>query len=262
MRERLIRFASSLYPVTWRRRYGDEFEALLEDTSRDWRDVFDVLAGALKMQITSWSVGRFAAVFGVAGTLLWSGLLFVMMPDQYTSDAVLRLWTSGSSPETPITDKADKFVIDLIQHAESRDSLASVIETHGLYERERQKKGIDDAIDRMRRSIRFDRIEHSNAFHVRFRYDDAKQAQRIEQELIRKVMEANVADRRAHVAGAGAYNMEVLKPASLPKRPSAPNRFLLASEGLAGGLLLGALTTIVLRTRPPTAPAGNSPKSS
>ena len=43
MRESLIRFARRLYPASWRRRYGIEFEALLEDTSLDWRDVLDVL---------------------------------------------------------------------------------------------------------------------------------------------------------------------------------------------------------------------------
>ena len=48
MLDRLIRFASRLYPPSWRRRYEVEFEALLEDAGRDWRDVLDVLLGALK----------------------------------------------------------------------------------------------------------------------------------------------------------------------------------------------------------------------
>ena len=59
-----------------------------------------------------------------------------------------------------------------------------------------------------------------------------------------------------------AFNLEVLDPASLPKRPSSPNRLVIAAMGLAGGLLIGALTAAVARTRPSTDPAGNSPKSS
>src|SRR5216684_9097784 len=144
MRERLIRFAGRLYPASWRRRYRVEFEALIEDASRDWRDVLDVLLGAMKMQLTTWTFGKMATAFGVAGAVLW-------------------------------------------------------------------------------------------------------------------LMEGNIALRRA---GRFAFNLEVLDPASLPKHPSFPNRFIIAATGLAGGLLLGALTALVARTRPSKAPAGNSPKSS
>ena len=37
------------------------------------------------MQLTTWSFGKIAAGFGVAGALLWSGLLFIAMPDKYKS---------------------------------------------------------------------------------------------------------------------------------------------------------------------------------
>jgi hypothetical protein len=36
----------------------------------------------------------------------------------------------------------------------------------------------------------------------------------------------------------------------LPKHPSGPNRILIAALGLAGGLLLGALTAVVARPPP------------
>src|ERR1700704_2772792 len=111
MRERLIRFAGRLYPASWRRRYGVEFEALIEYASRDWRDVLDVLLGAVKMQLTMWSFGKIAASFGAAGALLWSGLLFITMPDKYTSDCTLRLTKSllpGDSQ--PATDNREEFV--------------------------------------------------------------------------------------------------------------------------------------------------------
>jgi hypothetical protein len=265
LRERLIRFAGRIYPASWRRRYGVEFEALLEDAGRDWRDVSDVLLGALKMQLTMWSFGRIAAGFGVAGALLWSALLFITMPDKYTSDCTLRVTKSlPSGDHQPTNDNTEDFVKSLMHRALNRNSLAGVIERQGLYQRERASETMEQVIDRMRHDVRFDRMGHSNAFHVMFRYGDAEQARRTERELISKLMEANVRIRRANPIGTNpsfAYNLEVLGPASLPKRPSSPNRYLIAAEGLAGGLFLGLLTAIIVRTRPSTDPAGNSPKS-
>src|SRR4029077_18495193 len=94
MRDRLTRLAGWLYPASWRRRYGIEFEALLEDTGRHWRDVLDVLLGALKMQLTSWTLGKIAAGFGLAGAVLFFALSFIAMPDKYTSYCTLRLTKS------------------------------------------------------------------------------------------------------------------------------------------------------------------------
>jgi hypothetical protein len=216
----------------------------------------DVLLGALKMQWTTWSLGRIAAGFGVAGALLCGGMSFIALPDQYTSDAVLRLIRLPQA-----TDNSEDFIRALVKNALSRDSLTGVIEKQGLYQRERAKRGMDDAIDRMRHDVRFDRIGHSNVFHVMFRYGDAEEARRTEREVINSLMAANVAFLRESSRRFG-YGLEVLDPASLPQHPSGPNRILIASEGLAGGLLLGALTAVVLRTRPSKAPAGNSPKSS
>jgi len=88
MRERLIRFAGRLYPASWRRRYEAEFEALIEDASRDWRDVLDVLLGALKMQLTTWSFGKIAAAFGVACAVFCYALSFIAVPDKYNLSAL------------------------------------------------------------------------------------------------------------------------------------------------------------------------------
>jgi hypothetical protein len=268
MRDRLIRLAGRLYPASWSRRYGVEFEALIEDASRDWRDVLDVLLGTLKMQLTTWSFGKIAPAFGVAGALLCGGMSFIAMPDQYTSWAVLRLQMA----QTPTTDEPGEFVASLMQKALTRASLADIINKQGLYQRERVREPMEDVIDSMRHDIRFERIGQSNAFRVAFSYGNAEQARRTERELIYELIAANVVNRRADMIGANHMEwatrwknvsaVEVLDSASLPQHPSSPNRILIASEGLAGGLVLGALTAVVVRTRPSTAPGGNSPKSS
>ncbi len=260
MRERLIRFACRLYPASWRRRYGVEFEALLEDTSRHWRDVSDVLLGALKMQLTTWTLGKTAASFGVACAVLCYALSFIVVPDKYTSVCTLRLTASLLSGDPqPASDNREEFVQSLIHNALSRNSLAGVINTLGLYQRERTKEPMEEVIERMRHDVSFERIGHSDAFHVSFHYSDAELARRTERELVSKLMEGNIALSRA---GRFAFNLEVLDPASLPKQPYLPNRLLITAIGLAGGLLLGTLTALVARTHASTAPAGNSPKSS
>jgi len=47
----LIRRAAWLYPASWRVRYGDEFEALMDDLEPGWPEFFDVCGGAIKMQL-------------------------------------------------------------------------------------------------------------------------------------------------------------------------------------------------------------------
>jgi hypothetical protein len=45
--KRLARWLARLYPRQWRARYGQEFDALLEDVNLTWRDVFGVGLSAL-----------------------------------------------------------------------------------------------------------------------------------------------------------------------------------------------------------------------
>ena len=219
------------------------------------------------MHITTWAFGKVAVGFGVAGAILWSGLLFIAMPDKYTSDAVLRLTTVGITTPSA-TDNTEEFVTSLIQDALARKSLSDIINQQGLYRRERAREPMEDVIDRMRHDVRFERIGHSKAFHVTFRYRDAEQARRTVRELVRKLIEATFLRALSRQSTElkekprFAYGLEVLDPANLPKRPSSPNRFLIAAEGLIGGLLLGAVTAVVARARATTNPAGNSSKSS
>ena len=227
------------------------------------------------MQMTTWNFGKITVAFGLAGALLCGALSFIAMPDRYTSVAVLRLTKSLLSGDPqPAADKTEEFVKSLIQDALARRPLADIINKQGLYQRERTREPMEDVVDRMRHDVSFERIGDSNSFHVSFRYSDAEHARRTEQDVINMLMSANVIMRRASsrrcpdLTGANGclpdrgYNMEVLDPASLPKRPSSPNRIFIAAIGLVGGLLLGAVAAVVLRTRPATHQAGNSPESS
>jgi Gram-negative bacterial TonB protein C-terminal len=46
----LIRLAACLYPKSWRVRYGDEFDALLDDITPSWWDAVNVLGCAVAMR--------------------------------------------------------------------------------------------------------------------------------------------------------------------------------------------------------------------
>ena len=59
----MIRLLLALYPKAWRRTYGDEFAALLEQTRPTPRVIFDVLAQAAKLHA---SVHRTRFVVGAA----------------------------------------------------------------------------------------------------------------------------------------------------------------------------------------------------
>ncbi len=51
---RLIRLAAKLYPGPWRDRYGEEVEALLDETGVHGRIAFNVLTGAVLMHARRW----------------------------------------------------------------------------------------------------------------------------------------------------------------------------------------------------------------
>ena len=79
--KRVARRLAALYPARWRRRYGDEFDALIEDSPPGWRVVVDVFKEALNMRIRALSLGALGLL--LAGMIARSGggsiLLLVVM---------------------------------------------------------------------------------------------------------------------------------------------------------------------------------------
>ena len=50
---RLVRWTTRLYPRRWRKRYGAELDALLDDVDLRWRDIASVVQAAVAMRLTS-----------------------------------------------------------------------------------------------------------------------------------------------------------------------------------------------------------------
>jgi hypothetical protein len=244
-----MRFAARLYPAAWRARYGEEFEALLEDTGPVGRDVWDVMEGALKMQMVTWSSWKLVPALGVAGAIAM-GVASLMIQTEYVSSGVMRV-TPQRIPEGKSLDLAmAQRVEGLRTKALSRRSLVKIVAEENLYPREREKTTVEDVVDQMRRDVQFKlfptRGGYSGAFELSFRYPDPYKAQRVTRKLITQMIEANIlemieANKLAADEGALSTQAEVLDPASLPGQAIFPNRPFMIVVGLTAGLLLGCL---------------------
>jgi uncharacterized protein involved in exopolysaccharide biosynthesis len=229
---RAIRLAMRLYPAAWRERYGREFEALLEDVQPGGRELWDVAAGAMKMQMMTWSWRKTAAAFALAGAVV-AGVVALRTPDTYISTAVMRV--KGAEDEARLADRLQQAETQVL----SRTSLAQVVMRNDLYQDERKRLPLEDVIQDMRnREIRVVPVSEpgssSLAFSLSFRNPDREAAQRVTRELTNQMVEATKSDR-------SPLTLEVLDPATLPERATSPNRAALVGAGLAAGLGLGFL---------------------
>ena len=244
--KRTMRFLARLYPSSWRKRYGAELDALLEDATPSVYDAFDIFWGALKMQMTRWSFGRIALACSVAGILVATAVSFAL-PVHYLSQAVLRL--------TPANGSALRVVNNLDRSILSRESLAVVIQEHNLYLRERARMPLNDVIDNMKRNISVHPIPPASpwdrdtlTFVIEFDYSDPHVAQQVNTELASAFIEGNLNQQlNSH------STLELRDPSSLPLRPAAPNRTRFAALGLFAGLLAGLTLATMIRSRRDTA---------
>jgi uncharacterized protein involved in exopolysaccharide biosynthesis len=247
-----IHLVARLYPARWRQRYGAEFDALLEESTPTWRNTVDVGWGALEMHMKMRSFLKLAAVCGLAGAIL-AAAIAVRTPDKFISEAVLRV----SGDEQSLQFFRDR----ALQQALSRNSLGELIRENDLYATDRQRRPLEDVIERMRHDIAISFANSATtdpinvAFVVRFVYRDPSRAQRTTGELVSKMVEANLAELleriRVNSKAEHVNNLEVLSPASLPQKPARPNRLLITALGVSAGLTLAVLATVATRLRRP-----------
>jgi uncharacterized protein involved in exopolysaccharide biosynthesis len=235
---RAIRLAMRLYPAAWRKRYAREFEALLEDVRPGGRELWDVVAGGVKMQMMSWSWRKTAAAFALAGAAV-AAVIALRTPNAYVSTAVVRI---ASSPQ------ARRGLVLVQQEVLSRTSLAVIIQRYGLYPEERRSLPLEDIVQSMRnRYIRIAALDGGSgetAFSLSFQYPDPAMARQVTRDLTGRFLETNLTARNP-------MRLEVLDSASLPQAPSSPNRLAIIGVGLAAGLSLGLAFLGIRRWRRP-----------
>src|SRR5690349_6733120 len=142
--KRLIAWGLWFYPRQWRRRYGCEFLALIEDSRPRAADLWDVIKGAMLMQLISGSLPRIVAGFTAAG-LLAAGTWTLLQPHRYISTSTIKI----NADELPL--ERMKRLQRAEQVALGRVSLAKIIQREDLYRDERRNQPLEDIIADMRR---------------------------------------------------------------------------------------------------------------
>jgi capsular polysaccharide biosynthesis protein len=228
-----IKLATRLYPSPWRQRYGNEFQALLEDMNPGWSELFNVFGGAIKMQLTTGATYlKLGAAFAIAGLVVATVASFVI-PKEYTSTAVLMIIN------TTDLAKAEQNVL-------TRNSLSQIIQDPALqlYPSERSNQPLEDVIEYMRtRAIHISVVrdmEPTASIRISFRYTDKKKAQAVVRLLIEKLSEAF---QTVEVSP----KMAILDPPSLPLLATSPKRWVMLTTGLAGGLLVGLIAAVFVK---------------
>jgi uncharacterized protein involved in exopolysaccharide biosynthesis len=229
----LVRWAAWLYPAAWRARYGVEMEALLEDVGPGGGDLWDIVRGALFMQMTSLSFWKILAGCTLAGVLA-AGVWSAVLPKRYVSTAVIRIRVAGPSTEA----EAKWAAFGRVQAVLSRSSLATIIGQQNLYTSERRKYPMEEVTQEMRnRHLRIGATPDAMAFTVSYENENPAAAQATLRAIVSSLAEqdAQLSKRQGNVA----LVMEVVDPASLPSQAAGPNRLQGVGVGLGAGLVLG-----------------------
>jgi len=147
----------------------------------------------------SWIFGPFlfTLVASVVGVYLW--------PDSYVSQAVVKIvpqQVPTSMVQSAVNQQMSDRINSMAQSILSRTTLTTIINTFGLYPRERSRLPIEDVIELMKKKIEIlpvsspagvsDRIP---AFGVQFSYENRFLAQRVVQDVVSRFIDENIRNR-------------------------------------------------------------------
>lgn len=219
---RWIRIASRLYPSRWRRRYGAEFDALLEDTRPTLKNALDVAWVALEMHMNMLTFSKLAVLCGVTGAIL-AAVMAVRMPDKYVSEAVIRVSGDGQSL---------RFFHDRV--------LPRALGPKPDF-------SITNPYSGAGRPNEFD-------FTVRYSDRDAAQAEITGHQIVSRIVKANLLEG---IKASARTQVRLLRPPSLAASLDRPNRPLITVLGFCAGLVLASLLAAAKRLLRRVRPAGS-----
>ena len=245
--KRFAQFAGKLYPKTWRDRYGDEFEALLDDAPPGWRTAFDVVKGAFDMQLSTWTPRRILATAAILGAAIAFGASLAV-PKQYASDITIdvsRANITGHSGNEPVGRHLTKVINTVV----SAPSLEGIIQKLGLYKRERETAPIKAVVDEMRTAIKItppDVADRDSRLVVRFVYPDQTIAREVDQELAGGIMDEAL-EQAITTRSALPLVLQINRAPTLSRAALSPNAWILSVVGCAAGMLIGFLVLAIRR---------------
>lgn len=215
----LIKLFALLYPKSWRDRYKNEFDALLDQVQPTWRSMIDVLRGAFNMQVKSGSLWTIVATAAIA---LLASVAFSQLANygQYRSEAVIR----------PDEARLNTVAAQIL----SRSALTQLIMREHLFTKERDSVSIEDLDLWLRNSVLL-WSEGGKLLRVRATAQAAADAQRTAQGVADAFVEANAAS--------------LTEPANLPTGPDRPPLKATLQFGLVAGVIGGALITVFIKLK-------------
>lgn len=209
---RIFRLAVRLYPPWWRRRYAREFEALLDDVKPGWRELWNVIQGALAMQFKT--LGTIPVVCALAGAIV-GGIVATRTPEVFASSATIVLKPRDNASTERAEAQELRISLEKALGASGGARSATTVTLH-----------TDDSA--------------LTTLKLTYQDRDPAQAQRVAAQLAAAIATEN-SER--------ARSTEVLAPPGLPTSPIAPDYPMTVASGGGVGLAAGGVVLLFLRSR-------------
>jgi polysaccharide chain length determinant protein (PEP-CTERM system associated) len=138
-------------------------------------------------------------------TLVASVVGVYLYPDSYSSQAVIKIvpqQVPQNMVQSAINQQMSDRINSMAQTIMSRTVLTTIINSFGLYQRERTRMPIEDVIELMKKNISISPVASSTgtadripAFAVSFSYENRLLAQRVVQDLVSRFIDENIRNR-------------------------------------------------------------------
>ena len=256
--KRLIRAAVVLYPREWRERYGEEFDALLEDARADWRQLWNVLRVAMELQFLNYTTYlKVVAALSLAGALTAMAVSY-RVPPRYVSSAVIRVTPQVTPGQTAAPDvlqrQAEDRVHALQVDSKGRGNLLRILNLPGLdlYSSERGEMPLEDVAQQIGDDGDLQIVpvhlpgRNGAAFRISFAYRDKRKARAVVQDLVRQLRQGNDAlnqEKAKLWANYWGRPIPFTQKLDLLDAPSLPTWFPLLVR-IAVGCALGMLVAV------------------
>ena len=138
-------------------------------------------------------------------TLVASVVGVYLYPDSYSSQAVVKIvpqQVPQNMVQSAINQQMSDRINSMAQTILSRTVLTTIINSFGLYQRERSRMPIEDVIEQMKKNILIQPVasptgtaDRIPAFAVSFSYENRLLAQRVVQDLVSRFIDENIRNR-------------------------------------------------------------------
>lgn len=236
----LTRLALRLYPGWWRRRYGLELEALVEDSARTWRDAADVGKGALVMHFSDL---RSPLILVLACALLGAGtgaIVVAAAPPRIASVFTIGIESSALSPESRL--------LELAARAWSDGNLERLVEQFGPYRGPDGRGQAPDALRQFRQDISVTRATPST-MRVSFSHAGDRTGNLVSDRLAYLMLVEHLRGADASTQGGGTSRAgERFRIVDSPRQVAdRPSLLVVTGAGLGVGLLAGVVLATLRR---------------